>query len=114
MIDYIIYLSPPSIKQVFDQHHVVYLTYIYLNHIFPTPMIYTNPEAMKPKPKKEKINIDKEEYNSQNEPQDESRLRRFRWSIFPAIIFLASTCRAYILHNNYLDTYALPINHYWL
>jgi hypothetical protein len=40
-------------------------------------MIYTNPEAMKPKPKKEKINIDKEEYNSQNEPQDESRLRRF-------------------------------------
>jgi hypothetical protein len=30
MIDCIIYLSPPDIRQDFDLHHVVYLTHIYL------------------------------------------------------------------------------------
>jgi hypothetical protein len=30
MMDCIIYLSPPNIKQDFDLHHVVYLTHIYL------------------------------------------------------------------------------------
>jgi hypothetical protein len=33
MMDCIICLSRPNIKQTFDLHHVVYLTYIYLNHI---------------------------------------------------------------------------------
>jgi hypothetical protein len=55
MMDCIIYLSPPNIKQDFDLHHVVYLTISILN-IF----IYTNPEAMRPRSEKEKINIDKE------------------------------------------------------
>jgi hypothetical protein len=61
MMNCIICLSPPTIKQDFDLHHVVYLTHIYLNHIPPTLMIYTNPEAMKPRPKKEKINLVKED-----------------------------------------------------
>jgi hypothetical protein len=30
MMDCIIYLSPPNIKQTLDLHHVVYLTHIYL------------------------------------------------------------------------------------
>jgi hypothetical protein len=60
MMNCIIYLSPPNIKQVFDQHHVVYLTYIYLNHIPPTSLIYTDPDSMRPRPEKKKINLVKE------------------------------------------------------
>jgi len=33
MMDCIICLSPPNIKQTLDLHHVVYLIHIYLNHI---------------------------------------------------------------------------------
>jgi hypothetical protein len=77
MMDCIICLSPLNIKQTFDLHHVVHLIHIYLNHIPPTPMIYTNPEAMRPRSEKEKINIDKEGYNSQSESQDESRPKHF-------------------------------------
>jgi hypothetical protein len=33
MMNCIICLSPPNIKQTFDLHHVVYLIHIYLNHI---------------------------------------------------------------------------------
>jgi hypothetical protein len=54
MMNCIICLSPPNIKQDFDQHHVVYLTYIYLNHIPPTSMIYTDPDSMRPRPEKDK------------------------------------------------------------
>jgi hypothetical protein len=60
MMDCIIYLSPPNFKQNFDLHHVVYLIHIYLNHIPPTLMIYTNPKAMRPILEKEKINLVKE------------------------------------------------------
>jgi hypothetical protein len=38
MMKYIIYLSPPNIKQDFDLHHIVYLNHIYLiltNSILP-------------------------------------------------------------------------------
>jgi hypothetical protein len=49
MMDCIIYLSPPNIKQDFDLYHVVYLTHIYLNHISPTPIIYTNIESIRPR-----------------------------------------------------------------
>jgi hypothetical protein len=73
MMDCIICLSPPNIKQTFDLHHVVYLIHNYLNHIFPTLMIYTDLESMRPRPGK--INIDKEGYNSQSESRDESRLK---------------------------------------
>jgi hypothetical protein len=47
----------------------------------------------------EKIDIDKEGYNSQSESRDKSRLKHFEQSLFLAIIFLTSTCLAYILHN---------------
>jgi hypothetical protein len=40
MMDCIICLSPPNIKQTFDLHHVVYLIHIYINHI-PQPRWYT-------------------------------------------------------------------------
>jgi hypothetical protein len=40
MMDCIICLSPPNIKQTFDLHHVVYLIHIYLNHIPPTDDIH--------------------------------------------------------------------------
>jgi hypothetical protein len=60
MMDCIIYLSLPNIKQDFGLHHVVYLTPIYLNHIYPTPMIYTDPNSMRPRPEKKKINPVKE------------------------------------------------------
>jgi hypothetical protein len=60
MMKCIICLSPPNIKQDFDLHHVGYLTHIYLNHTPPTPMVYTNPETMRPRPEKEKINLVKE------------------------------------------------------
>jgi hypothetical protein len=53
MMDSIICISPPNIKQVFDLHHVVYLIPIYLNH-FPTPMIYTHLESMRPRPEKKR------------------------------------------------------------
>jgi hypothetical protein len=33
MMNYIIYLSPPNIKQTFDLQRVVYLIHIYLTHI---------------------------------------------------------------------------------
>jgi hypothetical protein len=52
MMDYIICLSPPNIKQTFDLHHVVYLIHNYLNHISPTSMIYTDLESMRPRPEK--------------------------------------------------------------
>jgi hypothetical protein len=52
-MDCIICLSPPNIKQTFDLHHVVYLIYIYLNHI-PQPMIYTNQESMRPRLEKKR------------------------------------------------------------
>jgi hypothetical protein len=50
----IIHVSPPNIKQTFNLHHVVYLIHNYLNHIPPTPMIYTNRESMKPRPEKKR------------------------------------------------------------
>jgi hypothetical protein len=54
MMDCIICLTPPNIKQTFDLHHVVYLIHNYLNHIPPTPMIYTDLESMRPIPKKKR------------------------------------------------------------
>jgi hypothetical protein len=56
----IICLSPPNIKQDFDLHPVGFLTLVYLNHIPPTPMVYTNPKTMRPRSEKEKINLVKE------------------------------------------------------
>jgi hypothetical protein len=50
----IICLSPPNIKQTFDLHHVVHLIHNYLNHISPTPRIYTNLESMRPRPEKKR------------------------------------------------------------
>jgi hypothetical protein len=47
----------------------------------------------------EKINIDKEGYTSQSNSRDESRLKHFGGSLFLNIIFLTSTCLAYILHK---------------
>jgi hypothetical protein len=38
-------------------------------------MIYTDLESIRPRLEKEKINIDKEGYNSQSESRDESRLK---------------------------------------
>jgi hypothetical protein len=32
MMDCIIYLCQPNVKQTFDLHHVVHLIHIYLNH----------------------------------------------------------------------------------
>jgi hypothetical protein len=40
MMDCIICLSPPNIKQTFDLYHVVYLIHIYLNYIL-QPRGYT-------------------------------------------------------------------------
>jgi hypothetical protein len=60
-MDCIICLSAPNIKQTFDLHHVVYLTHIYLNHIPPTLIKYTNLESMRLRPEKDKINLDMEE-----------------------------------------------------
>jgi hypothetical protein len=57
MMNCTIYLSPPNIKQTFDLHHVVYLIHVYLNHTPPTPIIYTNVESMRPRLKKEEINL---------------------------------------------------------
>jgi hypothetical protein len=54
MMNCIICLPSPDIKQDFDLHHVVYLIHNYLNHIPPTPMIYTNRESMKPRPEKKR------------------------------------------------------------
>jgi hypothetical protein len=54
MMDCIIYLSPPSIKQTFDLHHVVYLIHNYLNHIFLTPIIYTDLESIRPRLEKKR------------------------------------------------------------
>ena len=62
-------------------------------------MIYTNLESMRPRSEKEKINLDKEEYNDQSKARDESRLKHFEQSLFLAIIFLTSTYPGYILHN---------------
>jgi hypothetical protein len=76
-------------------------------------MIYTNLEINETKTGEGKINIDKEGYNSQSESQDKSRLKHFKRSLYLAIIFLTSTCPAYILPNKYLDTYGLLITHYW-
>jgi hypothetical protein len=45
MMNCIICLSSPNIKQEFDLHHVVYLIHIYS----PTSMIYTNLESMRPR-----------------------------------------------------------------
>jgi hypothetical protein len=42
MMDCKICLSPPKLKQTFDPHHVVYFFHNHLNHIPPTPLIYTN------------------------------------------------------------------------
>jgi hypothetical protein len=60
----IIRLSPPNHKQTFDLHHVVYLTHIYRNHTSVTQMIYIDPDSMKPRLEKEKINLVKEEEKS--------------------------------------------------
>jgi hypothetical protein len=60
MMNCITYLLPPNIKQGFDLHHVVHLTHNYLNHIPPTSMIYTDPDSMRPRPEKDKINLVKE------------------------------------------------------
>jgi hypothetical protein len=48
MMDCIICLFLPNNKQAFDLHHVLYLIHNYLNHISPTPMIYTDLESMRP------------------------------------------------------------------
>jgi hypothetical protein len=60
MMSCIISLSLPNVKQDFDLHHVVYLTHIYRNHIPPTPMIYTDPDSIRPRPEKKNINSAKE------------------------------------------------------
>ena len=57
MMDCIICLFPTNIKQTFDLHHVVYLIHNYLNHIPPTPMIYTNIELMRPRPEKKRSTL---------------------------------------------------------
>jgi hypothetical protein len=75
MIDCIIYLSPPNIKKDFELHQVVYLIHIYLNHI-PQLRWYTL-EINETKIGEEKINIDKEGFNNQNESQDESGRKHF-------------------------------------
>jgi hypothetical protein len=54
MINGIINLSSPNIKQTFDLHHVVYLLHIYLNHISQPPIIYTNLETMRPRPEEKR------------------------------------------------------------
>lgn len=60
MMDCIICLFTPNIKQTFDPHHVVYLIHNYLNHISPTTMMYTDLESMRPRLEKDKLNLDKE------------------------------------------------------
>jgi hypothetical protein len=57
LMDCIIYLSPPNLKQTFDLHHVVYLTHIYLKYTPITPMIYTDPDSRRPRPGKDKTNL---------------------------------------------------------
>ena len=68
MMDCIICLSPPNIKQVFDLHHVVYLIPIYLNH-FPTPMIYTHLESMRPRPEEKRSTSIREDITVKVNPE---------------------------------------------
>jgi hypothetical protein len=67
MMDCIIYLSPPNIKQVVDQHHVVYRIYIYLNQIPPTLVIYTNLKSRRPRLEKKRSTSSRKE-GSQTQP----------------------------------------------
>jgi hypothetical protein len=53
----LICLFSPNIKQDFDLHHVVYHFHNHLNHIPPTPLIYTNLKPMRPRPEKDKLNL---------------------------------------------------------
>jgi hypothetical protein len=57
MMNCVICLFSPNIKQDFDLHHVVYLIHNHLNHIPPTPLIYTNLEPMRPRPEKDKLKL---------------------------------------------------------
>jgi hypothetical protein len=66
-------------------------------------MIYANLEINGTKAGEEKINIDKEGYNSQSESRDESRLKHFRWSVLLAIIFLTSTLKVPYAREQDLD-----------
>jgi hypothetical protein len=113
MMDCIIYLSPPNIKQVVDQHHVVYRTYIYLNHIPPTLIIYTNLKSRRPRLEKKRSTSSRKE-GSQTQPSVALPLKT---EFFLAINFLtqailALTYPSFILHNKmtiHIDTHALLI-----
>jgi hypothetical protein len=99
MMDCIIYLSPPNIKQVVDQHHVVYRTYIYLNQIPPTLIIYTNLKSRRPRLEKKRSTSSRKE-RSQTQSSDALPLNI---EFFPTINFLtlgyACPNLSFILHN---------------
>jgi hypothetical protein len=79
-------------------------------------MIYTNLESMRPRPEKDKTNLVKEGEKSNSIIRcittQQGVLSLCKLSYPQAI--LALTYPSFILHNKWLDTYALPITHYWL
>jgi hypothetical protein len=108
MTDYIIYLSPPNIKQDFDLHHVVYLIHNYLNHIPPTPMMYTDLESMRPRLEKKSSTSSRKE-RSQTRPSDAlpPNTEFFLTVNFLTQAILAITYPSFILHNQmtiHIDT----------
>jgi hypothetical protein len=115
-MDCIICLSPPNVKPTFNLPHVVYHTYIYLNQIPPTLIIYTDLESMRPRPEKKRSISSRKE---RNQTQSSDALPP-NTEFFLTINFLtpAYSCpnlsTSYILPNKWVDTYALPITHYWL
>jgi hypothetical protein len=115
-MDCIICLSPPNVKPTFNLPHVVYHTYIYLNQIPPTLIIYTDLESMRPRPEKKRSTSSRKE---RNQTQSSDALPP-NTEFFLTINFLtpAYSCPnlsiSYILPNKWVDTYALPITHYWL
>jgi hypothetical protein len=102
MMDCIIYLSPPNIKQTFDLHHVVYLIHNYLNHIPPTPMIYTDLESMRPRLEKKSSTSTRKE-RSQIQFQEKSGSTVQGWSLSLPYSFLPKPIYAlktsFILHH---------------
>jgi hypothetical protein len=110
MMDCIIYLFSPDIKQDFDLRHIVHLTHNYFNHM---PQLYwyiLTLKLMRPRLEKKRSTSTRKDITV--EANFEMNILDKR--LFLAIIFLTWTCLAYNLHNMWLDTYALQITHYCL
>jgi hypothetical protein len=107
----ITYLLPPNIQQGFDLHHAVHLTHNYLNHIPPTSMIDTDPDSIRPRLEKKRSTSSRKE-RSQTQPSDALPPNK---EFFLTVNFLTPSYScpnisiSYILHNMWLDTYAMQI-----